>query len=91
MLAKSRRRPEAIVCCNDLVALGVYDALNASGIRIPQDISVTGHNDMPLVDLVAPPLTITRAELGEGLAILDEALAVLDVSLAVADAQVKPV
>ena len=60
LLAKSRRRPEAIVCCNDLVALGVYDALNASGIRIPQDISVTGHNDMPLVDLVAPPLTTIR-------------------------------
>ncbi len=50
----------AIVCCNDLVALGTYDALRSSGLRIPQDLSLTGHNDMPLVDLIDPPLTTIR-------------------------------
>jgi len=53
-------RPEAVVCCNDLVALGAYDLLREQGIRVPQDISITGHNDMPLVDMVDPPLTTIR-------------------------------
>ena len=53
-------RPDALVCCNDLVALGAYDALRVAGLRIPEDISVTGHNDMPLVDMVDPPLTTVR-------------------------------
>jgi LacI family transcriptional regulator len=53
-------QPEAVVCCNDLVALGAYDLLRAQGLRVPQDISITGHNDMPLVDMVDPPLTTIR-------------------------------
>jgi LacI family transcriptional regulator len=52
--------PQAVVCCNDLVALGAYDALRQAGLRVPKDISVTGHNDMPLVDMVDPPLTTIR-------------------------------
>lgn len=52
--------PTGIVAANDLLALGVYDALREAGLRCPRDISVTGYNDMPLVDLVAPPLTTVR-------------------------------
>ena len=52
--------PEAVVCCNDLVALGAYDVLREAGLQVPEDISVTGHNDMPLVDMVDPPLTTIR-------------------------------
>lgn len=59
-LLAARERPDAVVCCNDLVALGAYDAIAAAKLRIPKDISVTGHNDMPLVDMVAPPLTTIR-------------------------------
>lgn len=59
-LLRKRARPQAVVCSNDLVALGAYDALRAAGLSIPQDISVTGHNDMPLVDMVEPPLTTIR-------------------------------
>jgi LacI family transcriptional regulator len=50
----------AIVAANDLLALGVYDALPQRGLRCPDDISVVGHNDMPFVDMVAPPLTTIR-------------------------------
>lgn len=60
MLAQARRPPDAIVCCNDLVALGAYDAARQAGLRIPGDLCVTGHNDMPLVDMVDPPLTTVR-------------------------------
>lgn len=50
----------AICAANDLLALGAYDALCEAGLRVPADVSVTGHNDMPLVDLVDPPLTTVR-------------------------------
>jgi LacI family transcriptional regulator len=57
----------AILAGNDMVAVGVYEALAAAGLRCPDDVSVVGHNDMPLVDKLAPPLTtvaIPRREIG---------------------------
>nr|WP_282572083.1 LacI family DNA-binding transcriptional regulator [Roseomonas acroporae] len=53
-------RPTALACANDLLALGAYDACYAAGLRIPEDISVSGHNDMPLVDMITPGLTTVR-------------------------------
>jgi LacI family transcriptional regulator len=50
----------AVVSGNDLVALGCYDALAAAGLECPGYISVVGHNDMPLMDMVHPPLTTVR-------------------------------
>ena len=50
----------AIVAANDLIALGAIQALQAQGRRVPQDVSVVGHNDMPLMDRVSPPLTTVR-------------------------------
>jgi LacI family transcriptional regulator len=56
-LLKGRHRPTALFAANDLIALGALDVLKAEGIRVPDDMSLVGHNDMPLVDLIAPPLT----------------------------------
>jgi LacI family transcriptional regulator len=53
-------RPTAIVAANDLLALGVYDALGERGLKCPRDVSVVGHNDMPYVDMLSPPLTTVR-------------------------------
>lgn len=50
----------AIFAGNDLMAVGAIDALQCSGLRVPQDVSVVGHNDMPLVDMISPPLTTVR-------------------------------
>ena len=50
----------AAVAANDLLALGCYDALRAAGLDCPGDVSVTGFNDMPLVDMMDPPLTTVR-------------------------------
>ena len=57
----------AVAAANDLLALGLYQALAARGLRCPDDLSITGHNDMPLMDMVDPPLTtvaIDHADLG---------------------------
>jgi LacI family transcriptional regulator len=68
-----RGHPEvtAIVAGNDMIALGCYAALEAAGLRCPQDVSVTGHNDMPLVGRVRPALTtvaIPQREIGRAAA-----------------------
>jgi len=55
----------AIAAGNDLMALGCYDALRAAGRRCPEDMSVVGHDDMPLADMLAPPLTTIRIALHE--------------------------
>lgn len=61
------RKFTAAVAANDLLALGCYDALQEVGLDCPADISVTGFNDMPFVDRLAPPLTslhIPHEEIG---------------------------
>lgn len=50
-------RPTAIFAANDLIALGALRAINARGLRCPDDISVVGFNDMRFADAFAPPLT----------------------------------
>jgi LacI family transcriptional regulator len=52
--------PTAVVAANDLLALGAYDALEAAGLTCPDDISVTGFNDMPFADRFCPPLSTVR-------------------------------
>lgn len=49
-----------IVAANDLLALGCYEALNERRLSCPKDVSVTGYNDSPFVDLLTPPLTTVR-------------------------------
>jgi LacI family transcriptional regulator len=50
----------AIAASNDLLALGAYLELKRRGLSCPGDLSIVGHNDMPLVDMVDPPLTTVR-------------------------------
>jgi LacI family transcriptional regulator len=52
--------PTAIVAANDLLALGTYDALLERRLNCPSDVSIVGHNDMPYVDMLSPPLTTVR-------------------------------
>lgn len=52
----------AVVAANDLLCLGVYDALAAAGLRVGVDVSVTGFNDMPFVDRIHPALTTVRIQ-----------------------------
>ncbi len=50
----------AVVTANDLLALGCYDAAAELGLRVPEQLSVSGFNDMPFVDKLHPSLTTVR-------------------------------
>jgi len=58
-------RPTAVFACNDLQALGVYQAARRAGLRIPEDLSVVGFDDLPLTALTDPPLTTVHQPLAE--------------------------
>jgi len=53
-------RPTAIFCYNDMTAIGVLAALKKNGVRVPQDISLIGYDDIHLAQYVDPPLTTIR-------------------------------
>lgn len=61
-LSLLERRPEisAIVAANDLLGLGCYRAIRSLGLEVPVDVSVTGYNDIPLLDLMQPAMTAVR-------------------------------
>lgn len=52
--------PTAFIADNDNIALGACKALQDSGYRIPEDISVVGFDDMPFCEIASPPLTTVR-------------------------------
>jgi DNA-binding LacI/PurR family transcriptional regulator len=58
-------RPTAVVTHNDLQALGLYRAAAEAGLRIPDDLSVVGFDDLPLSNWITPPLTTIRQPLTE--------------------------
>ncbi|MFD8726038.1 LacI family DNA-binding transcriptional regulator [Streptomyces sp. NPDC059629] len=64
-LLRLKDRPTAIFTGNDLQALGVYEAARELGLRIPEDLSVVGFDDLPLARWVGPPLTTVRQPLTE--------------------------
>jgi len=50
----------AIIASNDLMAFGAMKAVEESGLRIPQDVSVVGYDDIALASMTHPPLTSVR-------------------------------
>ena len=56
-LLESDRAPTAVFCANDLVALGVLEAAQQKGCRVPQDLSVVGFDDIDEAGRASPPLT----------------------------------
>jgi len=60
-------RPTAIVAANDLMAIGALRELKKAGLRVPEDISVVGFDDILFAALTDPPLTtvaLPREEIG---------------------------
>jgi DNA-binding LacI/PurR family transcriptional regulator len=76
-LLDARDPPTAIYCDDDLLAGGVYLAARERGVRIPEDLSVVGFDDLPFAKVFEPPLTTIRIDpeaLGAGAFELLEAL-----------------
>ena len=49
--------PTAVFCCNDLMALGAISAIGEKGLRVPEDISVIGYDNIHASRFYSPPLT----------------------------------
>ncbi|BBJ37905.1 ribose operon repressor [Streptomyces antimycoticus] len=51
-------RPRAVLCANDLIAIGAVQAAHAAGLRVPEDVAIVGFDDIETAALVSPQLTI---------------------------------
>jgi LacI family transcriptional regulator len=66
-LLNQKRRPTAVFCINDLVAAGALKVCSLEGVRVPEDMSIVGCDDIELATLLVPELTtiaIPARELG---------------------------
>ena len=57
--------PEAIVCANDQMAIGLMDVLDRAGVRVPSDVLVTGFDGIEAGSLVHPRLTTVRQPMAD--------------------------
>jgi len=57
-LLENENRPTAIFAANNVIALGVIDALNAHGMRVPQDMALVSFDDLPNTSRLFPFLTV---------------------------------
>ena len=60
-----RRDVTAVFCANDQQALGMLRALHERGVRVPEDVSVVGFDDIPEAEYFSPPLTTIRQDFDE--------------------------
>jgi DNA-binding LacI/PurR family transcriptional regulator len=59
-LLRQHAPPTAVCCYNDMTALGAMRAVRARGLRVPEDVSVTGFDDLFFASYLAPALTTVR-------------------------------
>ena len=67
-LLEQPARPDAIVTCNDNIAVGAYRAIHELGLRIPEDVAVASFNDISVAQFLGPPLStihLPAEEIGE--------------------------
>lgn len=64
-MLQSGDRPTAVFACSDVMALGVYEAADDAGLRIPSDLSVVGFDDVQESAWATPPMTTVQQPIGE--------------------------
>lgn len=57
---ENRHGATAVLCINDMVAFGFIQSLHQYGLRVPEDVSVVGFDDIPFAETFIPPLTTIR-------------------------------
>lgn len=61
-LIKGRKAPEAIICHSDVLAAAVIARLERAGMRVPEDVAVTGFDDIDLCRFMKPTVTTVRQD-----------------------------
>jgi len=56
-ILEAKLRPTAVMCSNDMTAIGVLHKLYRAGLRVPDDFSVIGFDDIHIAEVTIPPLT----------------------------------
>ena len=59
-LKRQKPRPDAFICSNDAIAAVFKQTLEKAGLRVPEDVMLTGFADLPVAALMTPPLTTVR-------------------------------
>lgn len=62
MVKKMSPKPDAVVCGNDMIAFGAMVELEKMGYHIPDDISITGFDDLLFSEMTYPPLTTVKQD-----------------------------
>jgi LacI family transcriptional regulator len=68
MWLQDQNRPTGVFCTNDMVAMGFIQRVMKAGIKVPEEVSVVGHDDIPFADSFVVPLTTVafpKYELGQ--------------------------
>ena len=69
---------DGVMAASDVIAISAIRALSESGLRVPQDVSVVGFDDILLAEHAHPPLTTVRQELAQGaVALVDTVIAAI--------------
>lgn len=72
LLLQAKPRPTAVMCGNDVLAVGAMRRAKETGINVPNDLSITGFDDIELAQIVTPALTtvhVPHREMGRKAAI----------------------
>ena len=64
-LLSGRKRPDAVFAANDMMAIGCMTALREAGISVPEEIAVSGFDDVPMARYVTPPLTTVHVRIAQ--------------------------
>ena len=59
-LLAGKNMPTAVMCSNDMTAIGVLHAMYRAGLRVPDDLSVIGFDDIHIAEVTIPPLTTVQ-------------------------------
>jgi len=73
-LAELRERPTALLCSNDMTAIGVMREAYELGIKVPQELSIVGFDDIRMAEFMTPPLTTIQMSQSELARLAFEAL-----------------